>query len=520
MSKEVQIVVAAMSLALSLFLGARDVSAQARFVVEVGPRTPEAAGVLSVADRKLSDDLRAAVATDARFIGVDASGNAVLEFDRPMDEAGVMAGLSSIRSATRSSAEPYDRIVQLVVGFDGEADQLETAVGLTVVDSYRHGRFLVLESESGFSAEQLKGLVEIDSTVSIEPNYRYRIPPEPAAGPGEEVDEIGLSSIPDDYRPASLWGLRDIEAPRAWRAITSPEVIVAVLDTGIAHGHEDLEDNMWSNDDDPPNGIDDDNNGYVDDHRGYDFVNDDGDPQDGHGHGTHCAGTIGAVGDNSRGVVGVSWKLELMALKIFADDGESYAGAVKVAEAIDYAVENGARILSASFGGPNRSTIVEEAIARANDEGVLLVAAAGNAGSSNDVAPFYPASYPGRNIISVMSIDANGDRSSFSNYGGESVDLAAPGRGILSTVPGDRYGRKSGTSMATPHVAGGLALLVDHPDHRDKSIRELRRVLLNNGRTLPSLAGRCGSGATLDLSFLGVIRSGVQASHASTVAAN
>jgi subtilisin family serine protease len=271
---------------------------------------------------------------------------------------------------------------------------------------------------------------------------------------------------PDDPRFEELWGLHntgqtggtadvDIDAPEAWDITTgSSSVIVAVIDTGIDYNHEDLAANMWVNtaERDGTPGVDDDGNGFTDDIYGYDFCNNDGDPFDDHSHGTHCAGTIGAVGDNGVGVVGVNHTVSLMALKFLSSYGSGYTS--DAVECIEYAILMGADILSNSWGGAGYSQALKDAIEAFPG---VVVCGAGNDWVNTDYYPHYPSSYDSTNIISVNTIDHL--LNSFYNFGQFSVDIAAPGRSILSTTPGDSYGLKNGTSMSTPHVAGVAALI-------------------------------------------------------------
>jgi subtilisin family serine protease len=255
----------------------------------------------------------------------------------------------------------------------------------------------------------------------------------------------------------------DIDAPEAWDIYTGrPDVIVAVVDSGVDYRHRDLGDNMWVNSGEVAgNDVDDDNNGYVDDIYGYDFVNSDSDPCDDHGHGTHCAGTIAAEGDNGLDVAGVCWNVRIMALKFL--DSYGYGSTYDAVTAFYYAVENGAEVLSNSWGGSSYSYTTKEAIDYANSQGVIMVAAAGN---DNSDYPMYPAYY--EHMISVAATNSNDEKASFSNYG-DWVDIAAPGVDILSlraegTYLGTNYDDyttvASGTSMACPHIAGACALLL------------------------------------------------------------
>lgn len=284
----------------------------------------------------------------------------------------------------------------------------------------------------------------------------------------------------------------DIDAPEAWRLATgSADTVLAVIDTGVAVGHPDLADNVWTNPGEVPgNNIDDDNNGYVDDVHGWDFYHDDntlahGSEDD---HGTHVAGTIAATGSNGIGVTGVNWRARIMALKFLGPDGGGYTS--DAIEALGYAIANRALISNNSWGGPWYSQALRDAISRAQDAGHLFVAAAGNGGSDgvgddNDVAPDYPASYPEENIVAVAATDRDDELAGFSNYGESSVDLAAPGVDIVSTLPGNAYGYFSGTSMAAPHVTGAAALLHSHQPRL--GMRELKARLLETTDPQPSL---------------------------------
>lgn len=273
--------------------------------------------------------------------------------------------------------------------------------------------------------------------------------------------------IPNDEKFEKLWGLnhyggRDIDAPEAWRFFPAPpsnSIVVAVIDTGIDYTHADLKDRMWVNPNEiPDNGIDDDGNGIIDDVYGADFANGDGDPFDDQMHGTHCAGTIAGHGNNGEGVAGVAWSgVKLMALKFLsATGGGRTSDAIKC---LNYAVAMGAKITSNSWGGGGSSSAMRVAIERAERAGVLFIAAAGNEGSDNDAMPHYPSNYAASNVVSIASTTKTGSLSSFSCYGQETVDVAAPGSAIYSTIPNQKYASLSGTSMATPHVSGLAALI-------------------------------------------------------------
>lgn len=314
------------------------------------------------------------------------------------------------------------------------------------------------------------------------------------------------STIPNDSRFSDLWGLHntgqtggtadmDIDAPEAWDSSLGTGVVVAVIDSGIDYNHEDLTSNMWVNSsENPTNGVDDDGNGYVDDVYGIDRYNNDSDPMDDYFHGTHCAGIVAAVGNNNTGVVGVAWQAKLMALKFMDSAGKGSAS--DAAECLQYVIDMvqtgvNVRVTSNSYGGSDYSQTLRNAIIAAASDGVLFVAAAGN--DMKDLDDWghnvYPGCYTENSVIAVASMDQNGNMSSFSNYGLTRIDLSAPGSGIWSTMPGNNYASKSGTSMATPHVAGVAALLFSH----DPSVSMLRvRELLLEGVTPLSvpIAGR------------------------------
>ncbi len=315
--------------------------------------------------------------------------------------------------------------------------------------------------------------------------------------------------IPNDPYLGHLWGLynygqtdgtidSDIDILEAWESTTgSSDIIVAVIDSGIDYTHPDLTNQIWVNTDEiPDNGLDDDNNGYIDDRFGYDFSQNDNDPFDENGHGTHCAGIIAAEGNNNIGIAGINWRCSIMPCR-FLDAGGS--GTVTDAiEAINYAVANKAKILNNSWGGGGYSTALKAAIENAEEQGVLFVAAAGNSATNNDLHPHYPSSYTCSNIISVAATDDRDDIASFSCYGKQSVDISAPGVRILSTVPGG-YNWYSGTSMATPHVSGVAALLLSL--NPNMTLLELKSRLVWTGDSIQALQDITLSGRRLNSSY-------------------
>jgi thermitase len=316
-------------------------------------------------------------------------------------------------------------------------------------------------------------VVDLPSDLAVgEAVQRYEASPDVEYAEPDYLLQPAQTVSPSDPYYSRLYGLNntgqtngtpdaDVDAKEAWGTTTgSWTTVVAVIDEGVDINHPALKNNIWVNTDEvPSNGVDDDRNGYVDDRNGYDFANDDAsvydpDPVNGRGdeHGTHVAGTIAAQGNN--GVAGVNWQAGIMALKFLGPNGGYTSDAV---EALNYAVANGARISNNSWGGGGYSQALRDAINRADASGHLFVAAAGNDGVNNDATPHYPSSYSSANIISVAATDDEDALASFSNFGATSVDLAAPGVNILSTLPGNRYGSYSGTSMATPHVTGAAA---------------------------------------------------------------
>ncbi len=307
-----------------------------------------------------------------------------------------------------------------------------------------------------------------------------------------------------------MWGLRntgtlagskagvDIDAARAWDLTTgSANVVVAVIDSGVRHSHQALAANMWRNPSETAgNGLDDDGDGFVDNVFGMDAANNDGDPMDDHGHGTHVAGTIGAQANDESMTVGVAWQVRIMACKFLGKEGYGYTS--DEIRCIDFAVSKGAKVINCSYGSRSFSQAQHDAFKRARDRGVLVVAAAGNDGLNTDVRPHYPSCLNLENVISVAAVDASGAQPSWSNYGPRSVDLGAPGVSILSSLgSGDgAYAWWSGTSMAAPHVTGAAALVLAH--RPTATLAQLRGYLINTARPMQSLAQRTVSGGMLN----------------------
>lgn len=346
------------------------------------------------------------------------------------------------------------------------------------------------------SRSTVRRLLETDRRIArVEPDYRVGI--------------VGAPNDPDFIRQWSLHNRIlpgvDIRAIEAWGLHRGTRrIILAIIDSGIDYNHPDLAANMWHNPGEiPENNRDDDGNGFVDDIYGWSFAEGNADPIDRHYHGTHVAGTIGAVGNNGRGVSGIMQQVSLMAVKCLGDGG--YGWSSGLIAGIYYAVDNGARVINASWGGSGRLQAMADALAYAESRGVIFVAAAGNDRRDNDQQPFYPASYEGDNIVSVAATDTKDSVAWFSNWGSTRVDLFAPGVDILSTVLDGGYALSTGTSMAAPHVVGALGLLLSFSP--SMNWREGIEALYASVRPLPQLQGTCTSGGRLDLYQL--LREGV-----------
>jgi thermitase len=338
----------------------------------------------------------------------------------------------------------------------------------------------VLKKDFGKNGQRGLQIVRVPASLSIEQAaglYRNN----PLVLYAEPNYKVSIATIPGDPSFSQQWALQntgqsggtvdaDIDAPEAWDTTHgSTDVIIAVIDTGVDYTHPDLAANIWTNTGEiAGNAIDDDRNGYVDDVYGWNFYNNTPYSMDDHGHGTHCAGIIGAAGNNGKGITGVNWRVKIMPLKFMNSAGSGYVS--DAAEAIWYAKQNGADIASNSYGGTGSSQTLKDAI---DGTGIVMVCAAGNSGSNNDQTPVYPASYSSPNIIAVAATGRTDALASFSNYGASSVDVAAPGVDILSTFPGGGYTMMSGTSMATPQVAGIAGLLLSvRPDLTPAQVKD------------------------------------------------
>ena len=377
-----------------------------------------------------------------------------------------LGGTGSDAATSRSAKQPSREAVpgELLIGFQAGVSAADQKQLLKKVGAIEKRKFKAIHgSLARMSPDAVAAALD---QLRSDPRVRYA-----------EPNFVLHAAAPDDPSYNRLWGLdntgqaingfagtpdADIDAPEAWATTTgSSAVTVAVIDTGVDWSHPDLSSEIWANPGEScsgcaTDGLDNDANGYVDDRRGWDFVGDDNNPMDDHGHGTHVAGTIGAAGNNGIGITGVNWSTRLMPVKFLDAQGSgTEAGAIA---AVLYAAENGAAVLNNSWAGGDYSQALADAITVADTHGSLFVAAAGNDGSDNDAVPTYPASYDLPNVLSVAATDNSDDVAYFSNVGRRSVDLGAPGVNIYSTWPGASYQYLSGTSMATPQVSGAAAL--------------------------------------------------------------
>jgi len=397
--------------------------------------------------------------------------------------------LSLFFSATFAHAAPFNGYIIKYKNFHSFATNSVVAKlgNIEKVAETSFGTFAKFNPNQNFTGINIQALKNNPDIEYIEPNY---------------IITIKNTVNPVDPNFKKQWGLyndgrngggfggglagEDINATKAW-AITkgSKDIKIAVIDTGVDYTHPDLVNqidiNMIEKNGKP--GVDDDQNGYVDDIYGYDFANKDGDPMDGNGHGTHCAGVIGASHDG-KGIAGVMADVKIVPIKFLSDKGSGES--IDAVLAIEYAIKRGVKVMSNSWGGDESENIkaLEDAIRTANDNGIVFVAAAGNDSSNNDRVGSYPTNYDVPNVIAVGSHAASGSRSGFSNYGSTKVHVFAPGSNILSTTPRGRFESMSGTSMACPHVSGVVGLILSkEPNLTPQEVRErLINTSVKNGK--------------------------------------
>ena len=414
----------------------------------------------------------------------------------------------SSRKRTRPEFVPGDVLVRY--RSESVAKRLTTASTLSV-----EGRDIAIQVERFEGSEIVPGLrvarVKPEETLAAiealkkEPDVLY----------AEPNYLLYLDVTPNDPRFTSgeLYGLSMIGAPQAWNTTTgSSSIVVGVIDEGIDKNHPDLQANIWTNPAEiPGNGIDDDGNGFIDDVNGYNFATNSGTfPAE--DHATHVSGTIGAVGNNGTGVVGVNWNVRLMSLKFINGNSGNTLNAIRACnyakQMRDLWVSSGGtkganlRVLNNSYGGGSFEQSFFDAINSLNQSGILFVAAAGNRDDpsddgNNELVPHYPSSYPAPNVIAVAATTQSDDLASFSHFGIQSVQIGAPGAGILSTTANNTYTIFNGTSMSTPHVAGAAALLL--AANPNLTVQQLKSLLIFNGDLVPSLAGKTLTGRRLNV---------------------
>jgi subtilisin family serine protease len=394
-------------------------------------------------------------------------------------------------------------LVKFKEGLSGEHREcIHRSRGFKVTGSLKRVSVERIKIPDGWSVEEAVSFYRADPDVEyVEPNYIRR-----------------AFRTPNDPRFEDLWGLHntgqtggaqdaDIDALEAWDIQTDcSSVVIAVLDTGADLDHEDLKESIlrntgedWSGGSPGNNGVDDDGNGKIDDYYGWDFVNGGNNPYDDNGeeelyHGTHVAGIIAAQGNNGVGITGICWSASLMILKILDEGGNGFV-AHEIA-AIEYAIDNGAKIINLSLGGGGYSASEYEAIKMAGDAGLLVIAAAGNEGTDNDESPVYPASYDLDAIISVTATDNNDELPSWANTGLTSVDVAAPGVEIFGAKAGNSYKDISGSSMAAPYVAGIAALIWAY--HGELTYDQVKGIIFNGVDPMSSLKGRVLTGGRIN----------------------
>lgn len=453
--------------------------------------------------RKLSPELAAIVRNNVSYMGQERDGHLVAE-----GRAADVAGLPNAHAPGDVDALD-ERSQQLIVQYSaGQAPTEESLnqAGFNLVSENDEARFVVVEPvpspENAFARApgiqpfEFLALTEIPKALKISRNVIMAIPNEEMKPEIVPVNDLRVSAASGNAELDRVRGIQRTGANLVQTKSDPSQIIVAVIDTGVEYTHSDLQANMWVNEDEiPGNGIDDDRNGVIDDRFGARFVNGrkSGDPRDDNGHGTHCAGTIAAVA-NGKGVIGMA-QTKVMALKFLtANGGGLTSDAVRC---IDYARENGARIISNSWGGLGPiPPVLEQAIERARQQGILFVVAAGNDNRDIDSVDYSPANSVNENVITVGAVNFAGRRSGFSNFGRRNVDIGAPGGtgapgsddDILSTWVGNDYAFLPGTSMATPHVSGAAALLLGTPRFSQFSFLDLKTELLKNARRNPDLS--------------------------------
>ena len=381
-------------------------------------------------------------------------------------------------------------------------DEIETVKGLVSIDDLDN-------ADARKVAAQYASMSDL--VLYAEPNFEIKLTdPANTTAPMDFAPSDDDLTAPNDPMFAEQWALNNtgqnggkekahVDALKAWlKTKGSNKVVVAVLDTGVDFTHADLVSNIWFRPNNIPQYTDDELGTFNDEH-GFNATDNISDPMDDNGHGTHCAGIIGAEGNNDEGIAGINWNVQIMPLKFLGKGG--FGSTKDAIEAINYAIDRkqkgvNVRVISASWGSTQYSKALEDAIRAANEAGILFVAAAGNDGSSNDKRPHYPSNYDLPNVISVAAMDRSDLLASFSNFGVKTVHIAAPGKEILSTWLNDQYREASGTSMATPYVSGAAGLVL--AAEPNMTVAKLRERLLKSVDKLDYLSDKVESGGRLN----------------------
>lgn len=481
---------------ISSITSANSMAALQRTAAVSAPQQPVQEESSAIANPSDSVSFRPQTAME-KTLAATASRAAALESNMaPHVEGEIIVKTKAGRTGLVGVAERYG--ASLMEKFD----MPQTGMGVKSAG----GEMMRLKLPEGMTTAQAMAAMEGDSSIEYAvPNNIYYM---------EDFQQVGDTMTAEDLKQktpndldSKMWDMHnvgqdggkvdaDIDAPEAWTKTTGlpngQGPVIAIIDSGVDYTHPELTNNILVNKGEiPDNGIDDDGDGVVDNYWGYNALAQNGDIMDHSGHGTHVAGTIAAEGNNGSGVVGLNWTASLMPIRIFGDDGTTNAAAI--IRGINYATTHGARITTNSWGGGGANQAIKEAF---ENSSCLHMMSAGNSGTNNDVYPHYPSDYEMSNNIVVAATDRNDRLASFSCYGENAVDIAAPGKDILSTVPGGKYAVFSGTSMATPHVTGTVGLLLAQDPTMTND--EIKDAILNGGDKLPQLEGKVGSGARLN----------------------
>jgi len=436
---------------------------------------------------------------DRRMLAAFADGEILIQFS----ELASVATRDAARAAVRGSAIEQIRSRAMERTGFGVLERVKLGAGQTI-------------------DRAIAALANRPDVVFVEPNWRVSkaaVSNDPSYATGSQLWGMYGDDVPTASGPAGTTNQFGSQAEKAWDAgfTGSKSVVVGIVDEGVDVSHPDLQGNIWINPYDPVDGVDNDGNGYVDDVNGWDFANNDNTVYDGtDSHGTHVAGTIGGVGGNGVGVAGVNWNVTMISTKFLGPNGGYTSDAVRALDYLtDLKTRHGINVVASnnSWGGGGYSSALHSAIIRGAKAGILFVSAAGNGGGdgigdNNDSVANYPSNYTTLTgtsttsaasyeaVIAVAALQSNGALASYSNYGASTVDIAAPGSGITSTLPGGTYGTYSGTSMATPHVTGTVALYA--AAFPNASAADIRQGILSAATPTSSLTGKTATGGRLN----------------------